>query len=79
MVSCGRCSVSHTLHDTAFLPGNLIAGTDEHISAPESPLVLATHLNTSSTGASGSCSDSTLEILNLAVPCFLVSIRTPLM
>lgn len=41
VVSCGRCSVSHTLHDTAFLPGNWIAGTDEHISAQESPFVLA--------------------------------------
>lgn len=42
MVSCGRCSVSHTeFHDTAFLPGNFSAGTDERISALESPFVLA--------------------------------------
>lgn len=34
-------ALSHTLHDTAFLPGNFIAGTDEHISALESPFVLA--------------------------------------
>lgn len=34
--------MSHTLHDTAFLSGNLIAGADEYISTPEPPFVFDT-------------------------------------